>query len=193
MPTAAIGEGIYVGLAIAPSKGLSEYVNKIPPHIGEPLDPRKLVLDIMFPEELVAAGLGRKERHKLPAVARPIMRSLSKLDLIGSRLTPCYADLVADGNMASVQVEPDDCILIARTGVASIVANRMGIALPLQHPSGWRVRAARRSRKGKNLAPYPRAIPTDWVISGVKVGIEQSYGQTRHKEVLVKRDPARRR
>ncbi len=185
MPTAAAGEGIYVGFEVAQERALTQFVKGMPRTVGEPLDFSTLSTTGMYPEELANAGLGRHERRQLPPLVRHIQRRISHLAVVGSVVEPNQPELVAHKKFAAIAIDPSEEMVEARAVVSRLVYDEVGVRIPSYNPKGWHISVARRSGRGERLPAYHKPIPERMVISGVTVAIRAAKGDMMHVQDYV--------
>lgn len=174
MPTAGQGEGLYIALEIAPTREITRFVKDIPPRIGDPLDPRDLTMTLMYPEELGDRALSREERRRLPGLVRKIHRDFGHISVAGSVVSSVYGELIPHKKFVAIAVDPADTLIEARSEVARLVSEDMGIYLPNTHPKGWHISVARRTGSGERLPPYKRPLPENLTVSGTIVAIRNT-------------------
>src|SRR5438045_1984676 len=79
-------QGLSLEISFEADRQLKRFLKNIPNYIGNGFDPAAIHATILYPEEIVRAGLGRQERNRLNEAAATISTEINDLDIVGRRV-----------------------------------------------------------------------------------------------------------
>lgn len=159
--------GVYVGLSIEPTRGLKHFIDRLPPEVGEAIDPTTVHVTAVYPEEIAVHGLSTDERLKLRDVEHGIRRALGNCSIAGTVLFPDpeRPQLEAFKQFAGIPIEPNDALMAVRQNASDVIFDVLGFRIPTYRGDYHMGLTRRHSRKP--VPPRPAKFPAGFQVTGL--------------------------